>query len=217
MERVESAPQQALPPTVRIEHCDFRNLHIEAGSVDVILTDVVWSLDAQEDWRALASVAKVWLRPNGVLCSLIGNCSLPYFCNVIMNQLCYQLTISVEFTLPSQSYSRQLVEQWRPAPVFAKAETQVVRGISDRIIAPQSWKSGKEFDDWQQSVPVAMELLKRLTKPGDIILDPQVGTGTNAVACSLLGDRTFIGCDIDERKIRTTLYRLATEGQQKSA
>lgn len=40
-------------------------------------------------------------------------------------------------------------------------------------------------------------LIERVTKPGDTILDPFMGSGTTGVACVKTG-RNFIGCEIDK-------------------
>jgi DNA modification methylase len=42
-----------------------------------------------------------------------------------------------------------------------------------------------------------LKLIERTTNPGDIILDPFMGSGTTGVACVQLG-RKFIGCEIHE-------------------
>jgi tRNA G10 N-methylase Trm11 len=42
------------------------------------------------------------------------------------------------------------------------------------------------------------------------IVDPQVGTGTSAIAAAQLGF-TFLGSDIDPKQIKTARHRLATE------
>jgi len=46
-----------------------------------------------------------------------------------------------------------------------------------------------------------VELVRRCIQassdPGDLVLDPFLGSGTTAVACALTG-RKFIGCEIDE-------------------
>ena len=47
-----------------------------------------------------------------------------------------------------------------------------------------------------------LDLLKRIvlasTNKGDIVLDPFCGSGTTGAACKFIGERTFIGIEIDE-------------------
>lgn len=178
LREVNEAPVQALPADIQIEHCDFRNLRIEPGSVDVILTDVLWSPNAEHDWKELARLAKTWLRPNGLFCSIIGNFSWPHFCRAVMDELHYQLTIKIDFSAPTRSYSRNIVESWRPAPVFARSDTLIIEKISDTITIPgrSDRDHEKQYHDWQQPLSVAEELLRRLSKPGSLIVDPHLGT-----------------------------------------
>ena len=45
------------------------------------------------------------------------------------------------------------------------------------------------------------------SKPGDLVFDPFVGSGTTAVACQLLG-RKFIGFEKEEKYIEVCQKRL---------
>ena len=209
---VNSAPKSDLPSEIRIEHSDFHDLQIEEESVDVILTDVVWQLAAEPDWRDLAKLATKWLKEDGVFCSFIGNYGEARLYQVLAEQLLYQATVAIVFPTPSWPVGRGIGKQWRPAVVFAKSKRFILPRITDVIFVPQTSNREKDYHDWQQRLDVSMELMQRLSKPGNVILDPHLGTGTNAVAASLLGNRTFIGCDIDEQQVKTARYRVATEG-----
>lgn len=82
-------------------------------------------------------------------------------------------------------------------------------GIIDTLFPKEA---DKQYDDWQQPLSVAAYFTKRLSKSGALIVDPHLGTGTNAVACNLIGEgRRFIGCDVEEKKIEIARHRLATE------
>jgi DNA modification methylase len=76
----------------------------------------------------------------------------------------------------------------------------------------------KEYGEWQQSLPVAKDLVIKLSDPRSLIVDPHLGTGTNAVATALIGEgRRFIGCDKDPEMLRIARYRVATEGISEAA
>jgi site-specific DNA-methyltransferase (adenine-specific) len=51
-------------------------------------------------------------------------------------------------------------------------------------------------------------LLKRIvrasTKDEDIILDPFNGGGTTGIASKIIGNRKYIGCDLDKQYIELT-------------
>ena len=56
--------------------------------------------------------------------------------------------------------------------------------------------------------------MRQVSEPGELILDPFLGSGTTAVAAVLEG-RRFLGCDIDPGCVETTRRRLEQleEGQ----
>ena len=74
---------------------------------------------------------------------------------------------------------------------------------------PTPSPSEKEFGKHPTQKPLA--LLRRIvaasTKKGDIIFDPFNGGGTTGVAATQLGDRKYIGCDIDKKFIDLTIQR----------
>jgi len=53
----------------------------------------------------------------------------------------------------------------------------------------------KEYHGWQQSVEEAEYFIRMLTRPGDLVIDPCLGTGTTGLAAIRL-NRRFVGCDI---------------------
>ena len=56
-------------------------------------------------------------------------------------------------------------------------------------------------------VRVVAELLRLLTRPGDVILDPFMGSGSTAVACKMLG-RHYIGYEINPLYCAEALARI---------
>jgi len=197
-----------LPTSHSITCCDFRNLEIEPESVDLILTDVVWTMASRQDWFDLGKLAKTWLKPDGLFVSYIGTSTLPYFCNELMNHLKYVWTISLFFEETQLSFTQKVIEQWRPIVVFGKRS-----GITLPIRDTLNNTKEKDYHDWQQSLPAALELVEKLSNPGDVICDPQMGSGTNAVAAAIIRNRKFIGCDIDAKAIKIARHRVVTEGK----
>lgn len=213
---VANAPQVTLPDHISIRCCDFRHLALAPKSVDVVLTDVVWSRSAESDWIELARLARCWLRDDGILASVIGTQGLPWFFRATLTHLEYGCTMSVVFDKGYRSWSSDVVEGWRAIVVVSKsARPERLKGLEDTIkVSRQSGgRSSKEYHDWQQCLDTSIEAMRRLTRPGDMICDPFVGTGTNAVACALLGEgRRFMGCDIHNQQVRKAHYRVAREG-----
>ncbi len=72
--------------------------------------------------------------------------------------------------------------------------------------------AAKEAHDWAQPVGESLHWLSRLSKPGDLIVDPCAGTGTGGVAIRCLGEgRRWIGSEIDEQTYRIARATLAAD------
>ena len=65
----------------------------------------------------------------------------------------------------------------------------------------------KSNHDWQQALDESVYMISHLTKPGDLIVDPFLGSGTTALATIFEG-RRFIGCDIDIAAVMTARQRI---------
>jgi site-specific DNA-methyltransferase (adenine-specific) len=74
---------------------------------------------------------------------------------------------------------------------------------------PTTSPKEKEFGKHPTQKPLA--LLKRVilasTQPGDIIFDPFNGAGTSGIAATVVGNRKYIGCDLNKEYIDLTIKR----------
>jgi DNA modification methylase len=81
--------------------------------------------------------------------------------------------------------------------------------VYDLIEAPADPEgTDKTYHKWGQSVEGVKELLRRLTKDGDVICDIMCGGGSAVVAALELGGRKIIACDVDKDAVRTTQRRV---------
>lgn len=208
--RVEVSGAQQLPPSIYVRCCDFRQLEIEPHSVDLICTDVVWAKDAQGDWAELAKLAKKWLKPEGLFATFIGQMHKYDFYRVIAPFLHPVWEFAFIFSGTTRNIVRSVIEGWRPITIYAPAPSVDFHFVKDTLT---SRGSEKDYHDWQQPLPVVKELIHRLVprEGSPVVVDPQLGTGTTAVACCQLGIR-FIGGDIDPKMVEIARYRIATEG-----
>ena len=68
--------------------------------------------------------------------------------------------------------------------------------------------SGRDrFHPTQKSLVLFEDLVKKHTNPGDLILDPFLGSGTTALAAKR-HNRNFIGCELDKTFFKKTIDRL---------
>lgn len=65
----------------------------------------------------------------------------------------------------------------------------------------------------QKPVALGMWILRKYSKPGDIIFDPMMGSGSFLVAASRLGHPWF-GCDNHLPYVEMARARIASEQQQ---
>ena len=68
----------------------------------------------------------------------------------------------------------------------------------------------KEFWEKQQSVPTFIEFIKRVTRHGDVVLEPSLGTRTTGVADVNL-KRRFIGSEIKGTRFLVAKKRVSEE------
>jgi DNA modification methylase len=80
--------------------------------------------------------------------------------------------------------------------------------ISD-IVQQAEYKKEHPRHEYEQSESAFIQLVNILTDPGQLVVDPMLGSGTTAAACVKTG-RRFLGCDIDARAVRVAKARLNT-------
>lgn len=73
----------------------------------------------------------------------------------------------------------------------------------------QPWRySGNRSHPTEKAVSVIAPLVRCYSQPGDLVLDPFLGSGTTAVAAALEG-RDYLGIELEQRYCETARRRLA--------
>ena len=180
-ERIEQITATSLPDDITIQHCDLRDLEAPSETVNLILTDVMWTEAAVEDWLALGRRAVEWLKPDGLLATFIGQHLLLRMANAIQEGgLHFQWIFNGRFdTQGNAAEVNGVIGRWRPVVVFSKSPHHIFRKTID------TFEVGVAEKDWshlQQTVQGTRWLLEHLSEPGDFIVDPCMGTGTTAVS-----------------------------------
>lgn len=200
----------AIPPVsdrYRIIHggCD-QALSLDAGSVDWIVTDPPYPKEHLSLFDTLGKVAAHVLRPGGALFVMVGQSYLPEIIQKLGEHLSYHWAIA--YLTPGgqspQIFPRKVNTFWKPVLSFTKGE-YAGPWIGD-VVRSETNDNDKQHHHWGQSESGMADLMRRFVKPGETILDPFLGGGTTGVTALRLGCR-FIGYDVDQQAITTTLHR----------
>jgi modification methylase len=109
-------------------------------------------------------------------------------------------------------------------PVYIASKSTWAREPADSDLEPdefKAWTRNAWFipavlasDSWENPAAFPVELPHRLIKlysyPGDLVVDPFMGSGTTLVAAARLG-RWAYGCDVSDRYVQLARMRLAQE------
>ena len=203
----------SLPKDFKLYHRDFRKLGklIAPASVRLVVSDPPW-LKQHEDLRQpfAETVARI-LKPGGFACVYTGHFYLKEF----MDALCgagleYRWLIACvnDDTMGAIRSSGTILTFWRPVILLQKpgGRTKSPRLLRDLI---QSAGREKNAHEWQQPIDEAVQFVKTLTEPGDLIADLCVGTGTVPAAVAAVNEgRRFIGTEIDGDLVRSARRRV---------
>lgn len=113
--------------------------------------------------------------------------------------------------LPGQNtllFPRNIIVGCKTIMVFTKGKAKPYRRVRNITKSPER-KTG-ELHKWQQSVEPAIYLINAMSKEGDIVLDPFIGSGTTLEACERL-NRKWIGIEINEEYCKITKQRILKE------
>jgi site-specific DNA-methyltransferase (adenine-specific) len=189
------------------------------NSVDAIITDPPYVEDWRENWAPFLGIAADILKPGGFLISYVGHIRLPEF---------FAALEETQIESPSKvSKNNKLEFHWicaleHKGAITAVHTRSVQCGFKPILIAfkPPARKpyqylndllqgSGREKDlhEWQQGVSELIPLLDAFTKPGDVVLDPFMGSGTTAVACKMTA-RRFVGYDNVQENVDNATSRI---------
>jgi ParB-like chromosome segregation protein Spo0J len=190
---------------------DFRGVgeQVEDASVSLILTDGPYSADAVPLYGDLARLGARVLCPGGVLLAYSGQAHLPgVLATMSGHGLDWLWVLSVRHEGGGDGVAKgaRMRNRWKPLLAFVRPPRRLWwTAFPDELLSGQREKSAHA---WQQSEQEAAWLIERLTLPGDLVLDPMVGSGTTLAAAKRLG-RRWLGIEIDARTAAQARGRLA--------
>ena len=208
----ESAPRSCDYHTFRCdirEHREYKKT-IPAGSVDTIITDPPYEMDAVDLYYDLRNFALHALRYGGNLFVLSGLMYLPDIMGLLdeeEDELYYNWTICYRMHGASKLIHQRGVHQaWKPVLWYTKGERDS-EFIQDVFDVPKRSEQDTRFHEWGQNEDAIVMLTEKLCFPGQTICDPFLGGGTTAIAALERGC-TFVGFDVESECIATTGERI---------
>jgi site-specific DNA-methyltransferase (adenine-specific) len=203
-------------PGYELRAGDFREVlaDLADGSVDAIVTDPPYDRAGVPLFEDLAAFAARVLKPGRLAAVYAGH-----------------LALDEEMALLAQG---GLAYAWHGANVLEGRHTKVrlrlVYGAHRSVLLysagpykPRGWiydlakaegaggPQERPLHPWQQALEPVRHWARQVSRPGELVCDPFLGSGTTALACYLEG-RRFIGCDLDPACVETTRQRLAEAG-----
>jgi hypothetical protein len=211
---ISANPSTQLPSTIQIYTGDFRDVlsTLPNESIDAIITDPPYLAEYIHLFEPLGQHAARLLKPHGVLVVMVAHLHLYDYMQALNEHLKYRWICSYVMDGPKASVSAsRFGVAWKPLLVYVRRDAKDLSFVpSDVFYGANKTEDGleKEHHHWQQSLGGFIDIVQRFTEPGDLVLDPFLGSGTTGVACLHL-NRRFIGCDVDPSAITIATRRMS--------
>ena len=192
----------------KIEICcgDFREVlsELPKGSARIVLTDPPYGSSYLPLWSDLGAFCARVLEPGGVLVTYSGQTHLPAVMSALSEHLTYVWVLAQRGSGPKYiNYASRVNSDWKPVLVFSKGEYKPKGWVGDLF----GGRREKDIHDWQQSLAESEYLVEAFSSLGDLLVDPFMGSGTNAVSSYTLG-RRFVGAEEDAEAVAAALGRI---------
>jgi predicted methyltransferase len=194
------------------EDCDIGMATIPDGSIDCIFTDPPYvSGQWEAAYTTLARHAARILRPSGFCVTYAPQLRLPDIFDILraggLDYYWQTIQLHASSNRTGAVHLRRAICLYKPILIFQAPPPEPAPEYFYDVIRS---RRSKRFHPWQQSVQDAIQILQRLTVPGDVVLDPFICTGTTAKAAKLLG-RHYIGYEIDPAMCRVAESQVRQE------
>jgi hypothetical protein len=168
---------------------------LEDGSVDLVLSDPPFGHESVPLYGRLAALGARKLRPGGLCLAYCGKLYLPDVFKQMGQHLVYWWEFAIRFNgLHYRAHARGVQEHWRPIVAFAKPPVRPApEDVSDLL---QGGGRVKGLHPWQQPETEAHYLIRHLTEPGGLVVDPFAGSGTTCAAAQATG-RRWLATEVD--------------------
>jgi hypothetical protein len=204
-----AAPAGGLPSDLHLHHADNRTF--EWPDIDLCFTDPPYADFPAYEW--LGGMLSRKLRPGRLALVYADGFRLPEQIRLLtVAGLRYITTFGI--TYPQAFGGKPLLgfisNNIRPVVLLSQGKpTRPERLVYAARVQEQY---AKTYHPWQQALEPAVEWIRRLARPGDLVADPFLGSGTTAVAVRRIGGLRFVGTESNKSTHRTAVGRLAEGG-----
>jgi hypothetical protein len=199
----------ANPDGIKLYQGDFLTdyTRIPAGTIDCIITDPPYVKEWLHNFDAFGKAAAHVLKPGGFLVSYVGHIHLDKILMQMTPYLDYYWILCLKHSGQRAAvYGRMVQCTMKPILVFQKPpETKPKRYFNDFI---QGQGREKDAHEWQQGEEELRQIFEPFTDPGDVVLDPFMGSGT-VIAMAKKMKRHAIGFDIDGQNVAIVRGRVS--------
>ena len=190
---------------------------VSTASVDLVITDPPYLVNYRDrNGRRLenddnpAAVLPVFddiyrtLKPNRLCITFCGWSALPAF-TASWDKAGFRIVGHIVWTKPYASRKALTAYHHESAYVLAKGWPEKPQNPFRDV---QDWTySGNRLHPTEKSVEVIAPLIRAFSKPGELVLDPFLGSGTTAVAAALAG-RDYLGIELERKYCDLAVRRL---------
>ena len=180
------------------------------GCVDLVVTDPPYLKRLLYLYEHLANECPRIMKRGASLTTIVGHYALEKVMSLFKDKLKYRWIINMDQSDgPHPRMAMGIEVTWKPVLWYVKGAYPQGRGfIRDSFPVTGTDGQRKERHHWEQDASWAEYLIQKLSAPGDLVLDPFMGSGTTAVAAKKLG-RHYFGCDINPDYVRMANERVA--------
>ena len=189
---------------------------IPDNSIDLVLTDPPYGInkgkiandESLDAFQGAVETIFPKMADNSFFVSFTSIANIPQMTEIMSRRFTYRWQIIVYINNGMVRGSMGF-SVYYPCLIYTKGQAKIKKQIKDVFETSASSKQmANRQHPYQKDVRFHEYLLNCMSKEGDLILDPFLGSGTTAVACVNL-DRDYIGIDISEEYCNIARQRVA--------
>jgi len=196
---------------LRLGDCRDILPQLQDNSVDMIFTDPPYLDSNGWIWPFLGEQGSRLLKPGMSLVTFCGHYNIAEVIHGLsMFGLRYWWIAGMRHTRTRRLPGKWVTAMWKPVIWMVKDYRRGTRTPYDMF---EGGGDEKEYHKWQKPLKWCMHWIENLTEPGELVLDPFVGSGTTCLASAQMG-RDSIGVEIDEDCFLVAQRRISESGLQ---